>query len=63
METDELTQGKGTNSKCAHLVRGLNCVVVPGPTAAALVRAVSEVRLELLQTLPAYLRLILGTDG
>jgi hypothetical protein len=24
---DELTQGKGTRSKCAHLVRGLNCVV------------------------------------
>jgi hypothetical protein len=25
MEIDELTQGKGTNSKCAHLIRGLNC--------------------------------------
>ena len=23
-----MTQGKGTRSKCAHLVRGLNCVVV-----------------------------------
>jgi hypothetical protein len=27
---DELTQGKGTRSKCHHLARGLNCVDAVG---------------------------------